>query len=183
MAKRGKPRTSPAAAAKAMTRLERDKAIWQRRLEEASISEIAAEFSLSKGRVHAMLARDEQKIESSKQELVLETFANQVDHLDTLLGVAMTKATSAEGGASDIQAAAKVIQVQAEVIGTKAATRAEITGANGGPLQSQTSSVVMDASGLDLSLLTVDELKTVNETVAIIAKYQARAAGGADVDS
>lgn len=119
----------------ALSRAARDKKIVEGRVAGHTIRELADDFSLSVGRVHAVLARERGALIEDTRELSSEYRAKQLEQLEAILAKWMPRVLKADAAAPDLQALLKAMGHEAQLTGAFTATKSEVTGADGGALQ------------------------------------------------
>lgn len=143
---------TPRAAGAALSRAARDKQIVAARVAGKTIREIAEEFSLSVGRVHAVLARERGALIEDTRELAGEYRAKQLEQLGEIVEKWLPRVKAADAGAPELQALIKALAHEAALVGAFSATKTEVTGADGGALKVE--------QKVDLSGLSLEELQT-----------------------
>jgi len=141
----------PAASVGALSRAARDKKIVEGRLQKKTLRELADEFSLSVGRVHAVLARESGALVEDTRELATEYRAKQLEQLEQVMAKWLPRVLDASAGAPELQALIKAMGHEAQLTGAFAATKTELTGADGGAVQVEQT--------VNLGALSLEELQ------------------------
>lgn len=141
----------PAPAVKALSRAARDKKLVEARIEGKTIRELADEFSLSVGRVHAVLARERGALIEDTRELASEYRAKQLEQVEQILAKWMPRVLKADAAAPDLQALLKAMGHEAQLTGAFAAAKTELTGADGGAVKVEQT--------IDLGALSLEDLQ------------------------
>lgn len=112
--------------------------------------EIAEKFGLSAGRVHQILSRERGALIEDTRELAGEYRARQLEQLEDVVAKWLPRVLKADAEAAELQALLKTFAHEAQLTGAFAATKTEVSGADGGAIETK--------STINLGALSTEDL-------------------------
>lgn len=131
------------------------------RAQKLTLQEIGDKMGISKSRVGQLLEAWDESFKCENAALAEQIREAQLDEIRLLKSEWFMRVKDQNANAKDLQAYMKMLDHEAALVGAKAAAKTELTGANGGPLQS-----VAAVATTDLSNLSTEDLEALERLLA-----------------